>query len=123
MTTNDWLAVCRLEDIPPSGARIVRIPGVPDLALFRTLDDRVFALRDRCPHNGGPLSQGIVHGARVTCPLHAWVIELDGGRAVEPDVGAATCVRVRCEGGEVALHRADLMRLAGHGAGTRLTAA
>lgn len=110
MMTNDWLYLCRLDDIPVSGARVVRFEGRPDIALFRTLDDRVFALHDGCPHKGGPLSQGIVHGARVTCPLHAWVINLDSGRAVEPDVGTTACFRVRCENGEVFLHRADVLR-------------
>ena len=108
--SNDWLYVCRLDDIPVSGARVVRIDGRPDIALFRTLADQVYALHDRCPHKGGPLSQGIVHGARVTCPLHAWVIDLDNGRAVEPDVGATTCLRVRCADGEVYLYRTDVAR-------------
>jgi len=110
MTRSDWLYICRLDDIPVSGARVVRFEGRPDIALFRTLADQVYALRDRCPHKGGPLSQGIVHGARVTCPLHAWVINLDNGRAVEPDVGATACFRVRCADGEVYLHRADVTR-------------
>jgi nitrite reductase (NADH) small subunit len=110
MTMNDWLHVCALDDIPVSGARVVRVAGRPDVALFRTQDDRVFALRDRCPHKGGPLSQGIVHGARVTCPLHAWVIELDSGTAVEPDVGATACFGVRVEGGEIFLRRDELGR-------------
>ena len=114
MTTqhDPWLAVCGLDDIPLSGARVLRIAGRDDIALFRTLDDRVFALRDQCPHKGGPLSQGIVHGARVTCPLHAWVINLDNGAAVEPDVGHAACYRVRLDGNTVLLHRDDLARRA-----------
>ena len=62
---------------------------------FRTADDQVFALRDRCPHKGGPLSQGIVHGHRITCPLHNWVLELESGQAVAPDVGCATHYPVR----------------------------
>ena len=106
--SNDWLHVCSIDDIPLSGARVLRVVGQPDIAVFRTLDDQVFALRDQCPHKGGPLSQGIVHGARVTCPLHAWVIELNGGSAVEPDVGVTPCYRVRCEGREIYLHRIEL---------------
>ncbi|TLY51834.1 MAG: nitrite reductase small subunit NirD [Gammaproteobacteria bacterium] len=106
----EWLKVCGVDDIPVAGARVVRVPGRADIALFRTLDDRVFALHDRCPHKGGPLSQGIVHGARVTCPLHAWVIELATGSALEPDVGMVACIRVRSEAGEVFLHREDLRR-------------
>ena len=108
MTTNDWTRVCAIDDIPVAGARVVRVAGQPDVALFRTLDDKVFALHDRCPHKAGPLSQGIVHGARVTCPLHNWVIELDSGRAVEPDVGATACFSVRIEGREVLLRRDQL---------------
>ncbi len=105
---SDWLYVCKLDEIPVAGARVVRVPGCADIALFRTIEDRVFALHDRCPHKGGPLSQGIVHGAQVTCPLHGWVIELDRGRALEPDIGQTACLRVRVEDGDVLLHRDDL---------------
>jgi nitrite reductase (NADH) small subunit len=61
------------------GSRVVRTPS-GDIAVFRTGDDEVFALDDRCPHKGGPLSQGIVHNKRVTCPLHNFVIELKAAR-------------------------------------------
>jgi nitrite reductase (NADH) small subunit len=82
-------AVCKLEDIPVLGARVIERPGHPDgnVAVFRTADDRVFAVLDRCPHRGGPLSQGIVYGDRVACPLHNWSIELATGQAVAPDEG------------------------------------
>jgi nitrite reductase (NADH) small subunit len=95
--TNEWIHVGSLADIPRQGARVVqRSDG--DIAVFRTADDRVFALRDRCPHKGGPLSQGIVHGDRVSCPLHDWKIHLDSGMAVEPDEGCAARFPVRMEG-------------------------
>jgi nitrite reductase (NADH) small subunit len=84
-----WLEIGRLEEIPRQGARVV-VTRHGDIAVFRTRDDQVFAVEDRCPHKGGPLSQGIVHGRRVTCPLHNWVIELESGSAVAPDEG---CVR------------------------------
>ena len=84
---NDWIEVGTLEDIPRQGARVVRT-AEGDIAVFRTLDDEVFALRDKCPHKGGPLSQGIVHGRRVACPLHDWKIHLDTGLAVAPDEAA-----------------------------------
>ena len=64
--------------LPERGARCVRVGGVA-IAVFRTSTGEVFALRDQCPHRGGPLSQGIVHGTRVTCPLHDWVIDLEDG--------------------------------------------
>ena len=81
--------VCALADIPVLGARVIERPGHTDgnVAVFRTADDRVFAVHDRCPHKGGPLSQGIVFGDRVACPLHNWTIELATGEATAPDVG------------------------------------
>ena len=83
-----WLKICALGDIPILGARVVR-RSEGDIAVFRNGEDEVFALRDKCPHRGGPLSQGIVYGKRVACPLHNWVINLDDGSVVEPDIGCA----------------------------------
>lgn len=105
---NDWLRVCAREDIPVPGARIVRREGGDDVALFRTQDDQVFAVIDRCPHRGGPLSQGIVHGRSVTCPLHGWNIGLDDGQAAAPDVGCAQVFQVREHDGDVYLRRDEL---------------
>ena len=97
-----WKALCALEEIPALGSRVVDTAR-GRLAVFRTADDRVFALDDRCPHKGGPLSQGIVSGERVTCPLHGWLIELDSGRAVAPDEGCARRHEARVEAGLVYL--------------------
>jgi len=98
--TDDWIDVGRLEDIPRQGARVVRtLDG--DIAVFRTADDAVFALRDRCPHQGGPLSQGIVHGHRVACPLHDWRIHLESGLADAPDAGCAARFPVRLVNGTI----------------------
>jgi len=100
--TKDWIEVGTLDDIPRLGARVVQtVDG--DIAVFRTTDDQLFALRDRCPHKGGPLSQGIVHGTRVACPLHDWKIHLDTGMAVAPDEGCAARFPVRIEGGMIYL--------------------
>lgn len=97
-----WVRVCRLEDIPPLGARVVhREAG--DVAVFRNAENEVFALADHCPHKGGPLSQGIVHGRKVACPLHGWNIRLEDGCAVAPDEGCAATFPVRVENGEVFL--------------------
>jgi nitrite reductase (NADH) small subunit len=98
----NWYRVALLDEIPRLGARVVTMAGQA-IALFRTSDDRVFALRDRCPHRGGPLSQGIVHGSCVTCPLHDWVIDLASGAAMGPDQGATDRFAVRVEHGEVSL--------------------
>ncbi len=99
---SDWIEVGRLEDIPPLGARVVRTAH-GDVAIFRTAQDEVFALRDRCPHKGGPLSQGIVHGKRVACPLHNWNIDLASGQAVAPDEGCAGTYPVKVERGTIYL--------------------
>jgi nitrite reductase (NADH) small subunit len=98
-----WLDVCALEDIPRQGSRVVAIAVHGDVALFRTLDNAVFALEDRCPHKGGPLSQGIVHGHAVTCPLHNWVIDLESGEAAAPDVGCVRRILVKARDGRVLL--------------------
>ncbi|WP_038051442.1 nitrite reductase small subunit NirD [Thioalkalivibrio sp. ALJ1] len=107
-----WLAICPLEDIPPLGARVVAGPN-GDIAVFRTADDRVFALRDQCPHKGGPLSQGIVHGERVTCPLHNWVIDLQSGEATGADSGCTHAFPIRVTDGQVWL---DLSGATAHSA-------
>lgn len=95
-----WLDAGPLGAIPLRGARVLHSAGGP-IALFRTGGDRIFALRDRCPHRGGPLSQGIVHGDCVTCPLHDWVIELGSGAARAPDRGATESFDARIVGGRV----------------------
>ena len=94
--------ICSLEDIPRLGSRVVK-SAAGDLAVFRTSDDSVFALHDKCPHKGGPLSQGIVHGRQVTCPLHGWKIGLDSGEAAAPDVGHCARFEVKIENGTVFL--------------------
>jgi len=102
MSNDSWIEVGKVEDIPRQGARIVtRAEG--DIAIFRTVDDEIFALRDKCPHKGGPLSQGIVHGKRVACPLHDWKIHLDSGDAVAPDEGCAASYPVKVENGVITL--------------------
>ena len=93
----NWVPIGQLSDIPLRGARCVKTPA-GRVAVFRTADDRVFAVDDRCPHKGGPLSQGIVHGAAVTCPLHNWVISLETGKALGADEGAVRTIPVRIEG-------------------------
>ncbi len=99
---NYWTEIGSLDDIPRQGARVIRAPQ-GDIAVFRTATDEVFALRDRCPHKGGPLSQGIVSGKKVTCPLHNWNILLDSGQAVAPDQGCAATFPVKIVDGRVYL--------------------
>ncbi len=98
-----------LDDIPRQGARLLKT-AFGCVALFRTADDQVFALDDRCPHKGGPLSEGIVHGTRVTCPLHAWVFDLSTGMATGADEGRVATYPVRIEAGRVLIDATELLR-------------
>ncbi len=97
-----WVRACGVGDIPRLGARVVKSAG-GDIAVFRNAEDEVFALADKCPHKGGPLSQGIVYGRSVACPLHNWNIQLSDGCAVAPDSGCAKRYPVKVEAGEVFL--------------------
>ncbi len=111
--SDNWIEVGSLNDIPQQGARVVQTEK-GDIAVFRTVDDELFALRDKCPHRGGPLSQGIVHGKRVACPLHDWKINLANGEAVAPDEGCTTSFPVKLEGERVMLSLAANKGCAGN---------
>lgn len=97
-----WTEIVELEAIPKLGSRVVRTDTM-DIALFRTAKNEIFALRDSCPHQGGPLSQGIVHDNTVTCPLHNWKINLDSGEALAPDEGCTNRFPTKVENGKVYL--------------------
>jgi nitrite reductase (NADH) small subunit len=109
---SDWKAICRVEEIPVLGARRVSRAAGCDVAVFRNAEGKVFALLDRCPHKGGPLSQGIVFGESVACPLHNWTIGLADGCAKSPDEGCTTKFSVKVEGGVVSLDVDELNSLA-----------
>jgi nitrite reductase (NADH) small subunit len=107
MTT--WKEICRIEDIPVLGSRRVARDQGLDVAVFRSDADEVFALLDRCPHKGGPLSQGIVFGTRVACPLHNWTIDLCDGKAQAPDDGCTPRFEVKVDKGLVFLNADELV--------------
>ena len=114
---SEWKSICRLDDIPVLGSRRVERARGLDVAIFRNSQDEVFALLDRCPHKGGPLSQGIVFGTSVACPLHNWTIGLCDGQASAPDEGCTPKFGVKLEDGVVFLkvdelqgHATDLLR-------------
>lgn len=102
-----WIKIAPFEDFPKLGARVVRTKNKDaldiEIGIFRTEDDRVFAINNSCPHKGGPLSQGIVYGDKVACPLHSWKISLVDGKAEEPDIGETACYQVKVEDGMVYL--------------------
>jgi nitrite reductase (NADH) small subunit len=104
----EWTPICKLDDIPVLGSRrVARAHGL-DVAVFRNSEDHVFALLDRCPHKGGPLSQGIVFGTSVACPLHNWTIGLCDGQAAAPDEGCTPKFNVKLEGDQVFLNTQEL---------------
>jgi nitrite reductase (NADH) small subunit len=105
---SEWKVICRIEDIPVLGARRVARQQGMDVAVFRNDKDEVFALLDRCPHKGGPLSQGIVFGTNVACPLHNWTIGLCTGQAAAPDEGCTPRFEVKLDAGQVFLKTAQL---------------
>lgn len=112
MKTNEWTVICRVDDIPVLGSRRVARPQGVDVAVFRNAEDQVFALLDRCPHKGGPLSQGIVFGTSVACPLHNWTIGLADGCAQGADEGCTPKFACKVDGGQVMLDPSELATLA-----------
>ena len=82
----DWIEIGTIAAIPRQGARCVSTPA-GKIAVFRTHEDRIYAIENRCPHKNGPLAEGIVHGNSVTCPLHNWVFDLATGQAQGADEG------------------------------------
>lgn len=92
----DWTKITKLEEIPVLGSRIVETETM-NIAVFRGADDTVYAIKDACPHKNGPLSQGIMHGTSVTCPLHGWKIDLTSGEALGPDEGCTNVFETKVE--------------------------
>ena len=109
---SEWTKICLVNDIPVLGSRRVSRPQGMDVAVFRSSEDQVFALLDRCPHKGGPLSQGIVFGTRVACPLHNWSIGLCDGQVAAPDEGCTPKFACKVDDGEVFLDAVELTMLA-----------
>jgi nitrite reductase (NADH) small subunit len=104
---SNWVKVGSLEGIQRLGARVVRTQdrngNIMEIGVFRLEDDRVFAINNRCPHKGGPLSEGIVYGEKIACPMHSWKISLVDGKAEEPDVGETACFKTKVEDGIIYL--------------------
>ena len=105
--TAKWVDIGPLEAIPILGARVVK-SAAGCIAVFRTAANEAFAMDDRCPHKDGPLSQGIVHGKSVTCPLHNWVIDLETGEAQGADKGQVKTIALKIEAGRILLDRSAL---------------
>jgi nitrite reductase (NADH) small subunit len=104
----DWTEIGSVCAVPFRGSRVVSTQQ-GDIAVFKTAEGRIFTLWDKCPHKGGPLSQGIVHGDNVTCPLHNWVIGLATGEVKGPDQGCARKVKCKVEDGVVYIESVALL--------------
>ena len=106
-----WVKIAPFDEIPKLGSRVVRTKDSEnkdlEIGVFRLEDDRIFAINNMCPHKGGPLSQGIVYGDKVACPLHSWKISLVDGKAEEPDVGETACFNTKVENDVVWLELKD----------------
>ena len=98
-----WTPVCVTKEIPARGARVIRRPGCDDIAVFRSGEGAIYAIVDKCPHKGGPLSAGLVHGTSVTCPLHGMVIDLPTGQVQAPDEGCVSTIAVKIDQDRVCL--------------------
>ncbi|MBW9274705.1 MAG: nitrite reductase small subunit NirD [Candidatus Thiodiazotropha sp. (ex. Lucinisca nassula)] len=94
---SNWIEIGYMHEIPRLGSRVIKA-AQGNIAIFRNSNDEIFALGDKCPHKGGPISEGIVSGRTVTCPLHNWRIQLDNGIAVAPDEGCTNTYPVKIEG-------------------------
>ena len=100
-----WLDIGPVTQIEPGSARTLPVIGGEEIAVFRTLTGEVYALVNKCPHKAGPLSQGIVHGAVVACPLHNWNISLKTGEALGEDKGCVPTLPLKLDGGRIFLLR------------------
>lgn len=107
----DWIEIGTVAAVPRRGARCVNTPH-GKIAVFRTTEDKIFAIENRCAHKGGPLSEGIVHGASVTCPLHNWVYDLETGKALGADEGAVRTFPVQVTDGRILIAPDVLMMVA-----------
>jgi nitrite reductase [NAD(P)H] small subunit len=105
----NWIDIGTIEDVPLRGARLLKT-RVGCIAVFRTGESEIFATSNTCPHKGGPLSEGIIHGQSVTCPLHNWVFDLNTGKAQGADAGQIETYPVRLEDGRILIDCAEIAR-------------
>lgn len=104
-----WIDIGHIDNVPLRGARLVKTP-MGCIAVFRTGEAEVFAASNSCPHKGGPLAEGIVHGQSVTCPLHNWVFDLNTGEAQGADDGRIETYPLRLEGQRMLIDASALAR-------------
>ena len=96
---SDRVRVAQVADVPVGEARVVDAQG-KTLALFN-VDGNFYALDNACPHRGGPLGEGELHGAVAVCPWHAWRWDVKTGANVNNPVVKMACFPVSLDGGSV----------------------
>lgn len=106
---SDFIDIGAVNDIPVRAARLVKTAH-GCIAVFRTSTDKIFAIDDKCPHKGGPLSNGIQHGEQITCPLHNWVFDLNTGVAQGMDEGSVQTYPTKIIDGRILMARAAIFK-------------
>ncbi|MFW7381538.1 MAG: nitrite reductase small subunit NirD [Oligoflexus sp.] len=96
----NWYLIGTIHDIPRQGAQLLQF-GDRQLGIFRTYQDEFYAINAQCPHAGGPLTEGLIHGHYVSCPLHDWTINLKTGICQAPDEGQVSCYPLLIDGEDI----------------------
>ena len=90
----------KVAELPPETAKCVEVDG-KKLALFN-LGGHFYAVDDGCTHEGGPLSEGLIHGQEVECPWHGAHFNIKSGRVtLDPASEDVTSYRVRLTGTDI----------------------
>ena len=105
VSQSDWLDIGPTAQIDPGMAATLPVDGGEEIAVFHTIGGEFYALINKCPHKQGPLSQGIVHGDSVSCPLHNWKISLKSGKALGDDEGCTPTIPLKVDAGRLYLLR------------------
>ena len=93
MTDSSPVPVCQLSELPIGLGRAFRIAG-KTIAIFRTRAGQLFATDNTCPHKSGPLSEGLLSGDAVVCPLHQFRFNMTTGTCDQDNVCQVTTYQV-----------------------------
>jgi nitrite reductase (NADH) small subunit len=93
---NNWVKVSTVAEVAPGTPIKVEVNG-QELALYN-VDGKFFATSNICPHQGGPLHEGMVEGTSIVCPWHAWVFDVTTGQSPVNPRAKIPCYPVKVEG-------------------------
>ena len=96
---SEFIKAAVTKELPPGGCKTVELSGLR-IALFN-VSGRFYAMSDTCAHRGGPLGEGALDGAVVTCPWHGWQYDVSTGACQANPRIQLTCYNVRVDGDEV----------------------